>query len=156
MSATNTSFTYSLPSGFPASSAQLNAGVKRKAADPSFRNVFGPYAELAPFTGEIKVPVLQIKGTGDLFVPISMEQTYLAKAKAAGTTNLLVQRAIRSAGHCNFTNNERIQAFSDLVSWVRYGFKPQGDDLSGDLSDIGKRFTDPTRGGDPGTRFLAP
>jgi fermentation-respiration switch protein FrsA (DUF1100 family) len=103
-----------------------------------------------PTTGKLTAPLLTLHGTGDLFVPISQEVQYLASAKAAGAEDLLVQRAIRSAGHCEFSDAEVGQAFTDLVSWVQDGVKPAGDDLSGDLSNIGLAFTDPLREGDPG------
>ena len=59
---------------------------------------------------------------------------------------------IRSAGHCKFTDQELTTAFHDLVSWVRDGKKPKGDDLTASLADAGKQFTDPLRTGDPGTK----
>ncbi|HXH21100.1 MAG TPA: alpha/beta hydrolase [Dehalococcoidia bacterium] len=150
MAATNSATNYTIAPGLGLTNAQLG-GIRRKAADPSFRNRSGPYAELAPFTGEIRVPVMQIKTTGDLFVPIVLEQRYLEIAKQAGTSHLLVQRAIRAAGHCTFMNAEQVRAFDDLVRWVKYGIKPEGDDLSGDLRDVGRKFTSQLRPGDPGT-----
>ena len=38
------------------------------------------------------------------------------------------------------------------MRWVEDGKKPGGDDFSGDLRDIGKKFTDPLRPDDPGGR----
>jgi hypothetical protein len=38
---------------------------------------------------------------------------------------------------------------------VRSGAKPDGDEVLGDLSDAGRRFTDPLRAGDPGTIAIA-
>jgi len=49
-----------------------------------------------------------------------------------------------------------IKAFDDLTKWVRQGTKPEGDDVSGDLSDAGRKFTDPLRPGDPGGVRIAP
>ena len=72
----------------------------------------------------ISDPLLTLHNTGDLFVPISMEQSYLAKVKAAGKGDLLVQRAIRAAGHCVFTEAEQRAAWNDLVAWVRDSKKP--------------------------------
>jgi hypothetical protein len=108
------------------------------------------YPENADLTGKIERPFLTIHGTGDLFVPISMEQSYRRKVDAAGAGDLLVQRAIRRAGHCVYSQDERIAAFDDLVSWVRDGKKPAGEDLLGDLSDAGRTFTKPLLDGDPG------
>jgi pimeloyl-ACP methyl ester carboxylesterase len=150
--ATNVGVVYHIDPGFGITDAELNAGVERLTADASAR----AKADAAPTTGKITKPLLTIHGTGDLFVPISMEQDYAQKVAAAGDSNLLVQRAIRSAGHCNFSDSEITTAWNDLVDWVEHGVKPKGDDLSGDLSDIGTQFTDPLRSGDPGTISVAP
>ncbi len=146
---------YRIDPGFGVTSAQLNREIARVAANPAFRDP-ATYPEFAPETGKIERPLLTIHGTGDLFVPISQEQAYRKIVDAAGRGNLLVQRAIRRPGHCNFSAQEREQAFSDLVAWVTQGRKPAGDDLSGDLTNIGRRFTDPLAAGDPGTVTTAP
>ena len=67
---------------------------------------------------------------------------------AAETGDLLVQRVIRSGGHCTFTRAEVQQAWHDLVAWVEDGTVPEGDDLS-DLETAGLNFTLPLRDGDP-------
>ena len=41
----------------------------------------------------------------------------------------VVQRAIRGATHCDFTNAEMQNAFDDMVKWVKQGTKPSGDDV---------------------------
>ncbi|MFQ5933979.1 MAG: alpha/beta hydrolase family protein [Dehalococcoidia bacterium] len=146
---------YEIDSTLGLDAAELNRGVERFEPDLAYRARSGEYPELAPFTGGIQQPVMQIKTTGDLFVPISMEQEYLELAEAAGTTELLVQRAIRAPGHCTFSMSERTRAFDDLVRWVRESIRPDGDDLSDDLSDVGLQFTDPLRSGDPGTLSLS-
>ena len=149
--ATNSDLVYAIGPGLGLTSAQLNAGVRRLAADPAYRNAT-TYPDRVPTTAKITKPLLTLHDTGDLFVPITHEVEYLAKAMAAGTSNLLVQRAIREAGHCRFSEAEQTAAWNDLVAWVRDAKKPAGDDFSGDLSDIGKQFTNPLRAGDPGGR----
>jgi fermentation-respiration switch protein FrsA (DUF1100 family) len=104
-----------------------------------------------PFDGKIERPVLTMHGTGDLFVPIHLQQTLNRAVAAAGTQNLLVQRVYRIPGHCAFSVPEQIHAFDGLVRWVRDGVKPEGDTVFGDLSDAGRRFTNPLRPNDPGT-----
>ena len=101
-------------------------------------------------TGNISDPLLTLHTTGDLFVPISMEQDYKKVVASAGKSDLLVQRAIRAGGHCKFSEQEMTSAFEDLVGWVRDGKKPKGEDLSGDLTNAGREFTNPLRPGDPG------
>jgi hypothetical protein len=83
-------------------------------------------------------------------VPITIAQAYRRAVERAGNGHLLVQRAIRNAGHCTFSVAEQAQAFDDLVRWSMGGVRPDGDDLLADLRDIGRRFTTPLRSGDPG------
>ena len=94
---------------------------------------------------------MTMHGTGDLFVPIHLQQTLNRAVHAAGKQNLLVQRVYRIAGHCGFSVPEQAKAFDDLVKWVRDGAKPEGDNVMGDLSDAGRKFTNPLRPNDPGT-----
>ncbi|MEO6625777.1 MAG: alpha/beta hydrolase, partial [Burkholderiaceae bacterium] len=78
---------------------------------------------------EFGVPVLTMHTLGDMYVPFSMEQSYYQHAQAKGNGARLVQRAIRSPGHCDFTVAELSRGFSDLVRWVEQGNKPVGDDI---------------------------
>jgi hypothetical protein len=59
-----------------------------------------------------------------------------------------VQRAIRDVGHCTFTGEEIVSAYSDLFTWVETGVKPAGEDLVNDISSpsLGCQFTSPTGG----------
>lgn len=57
--------------------------------------------------GNPQVPVLSLHGIGDLLVPLSQEQTYAREVAAHGESNLLVQRAIREADHCEYSTVER-------------------------------------------------
>lgn len=149
--ATNEGVQYKIDGGLGLTDAQINSGIQRFKADPEARDARA-HPDAVPTTGKITRPLLTIHGTGDLFVPISLEQAYLKKVEAAGTSGLLIQRAIRSGGHCQFSAQEYTQGFKDLVAWVEQGKKPAGDDLSGSLEDIGKQFTNPLRDGDPGTK----
>lgn len=148
--ATNANVTYRLDESLGLSSEKLNALVRRKPADLSMRSASGPYDELVPFDGQLERPVLTMHGTGDLFVPIHLEQILRRAVTAAGRDNLLVQRVYRIPGHCSFSVPEQARAFDDLVRWVRDGVRPEGDSVFGDLRDAGRRFTEPLREGDPG------
>lgn len=100
--------------------------------------------------GDPRIPVLSLHDIGDLFVPFSMEQVYAARAAAHGQSRLVVQRAIRGVGHCDFTQAELRQGFADLVTWVRHGARPAGDRVLDPRAvarpTFGCRFTDPTPG----------
>jgi len=141
--------TFEIDPGLGVSAAQLDAGVRRFDPAPGARSpdhdpVF------ADFTGKISVPVLSIHDTGDAFVPFKFEQDYRQKTLAAGTGELLVQRAIRRAGHCNFTADERNQAFDDLVAWLDTGVQPRGEDvLTADVAHLGLEWTNPMEADDP-------
>jgi pimeloyl-ACP methyl ester carboxylesterase len=153
---TNTHVRYAIDDGLGLSADVLNAQVRRKAADPAVRNPNGPYEEVVPFDGRIERPVLTMHGTGDLFVPIFLEQSLKRAVVAAGNDRWLVQRIYRITGHCQFSQPEQIKAFDDLVRWVRQGTRPEGDEVYGDLSDAGRKFTDPLRANDPGTVRVTP
>jgi hypothetical protein len=149
--ATNESVRYAIDERFGLPADAINARVQRKRADPRARGTNGQYEETIPFDGNIERPLMTLHGTGDLFVPISLEQTLRRSVDAAGKSERLVQRIMRIAGHCGFSRTEQARAFDDLVKWVHESARPEGDDVLGNLSDAGRKFTDPIRPGDPGT-----
>ena len=136
--------------------AELNAEVLRVSADaagnrnPGLNNV--PVVD-----GDPSIPVLTLHDLGDLFVPFSMEQVYAERVAANGASDLVVQRAIRGVGHCDFTAEELVTGFVDLVAWVEHGVRPAGDDVltPGVVADpnYGCAFTTATRDLGP---FTAP
>jgi pimeloyl-ACP methyl ester carboxylesterase len=95
--------------------------------------------------GRPPVPTLSLHDIGDLFVPFSMEQVYAGRAARNGRAKLVVQRAIRGVGHCDFTQPELQQGFDDLVRWVRTGHRPGGDAILNRkvvaAADFGCRYT---------------
>jgi hypothetical protein len=141
---------YAIDDGLGLSAETLNKSARRKALDAEVRNPMGPYDELVPFDGKLERPTLTMHGTGDLFVPIFLEQSLKRAVVAAGKDSLLTQRIYRIAGHCGFNQAEMIAAFDDLTTWVHKGTKPAGDEVYGDLTNAGMKFTDPLRPSDPG------
>lgn len=101
---------------------------------------------------DFAVPVLTLHTLGDMYVPFGQEQSYLSRAAARGKAPLLVQRAIRSFGHCDFTVAEQARALGDLAAWVEQGVKPAGDDVATPTTVAnpiyGCSFTDNTLGAD--------
>jgi hypothetical protein len=132
----------------------LNSRVERVAAAPGTRADDGP---ITPVNGTFRVPVLSVHTLGDLFVPFEHQRIYAAAAKRQGTGGLLVQRTVRSLGHCEFSPREAAQTFDDLVSWVESREasgpeeRPAGEDVLNRNAvaspDFGCRFTTPNTGG---------
>lgn len=106
----------------------LNDEIVRVVAEPQTRRRNG-LAQVPRISGDISIPVLTMHNLGDLFVPVLNQVEYGKRALAQGKQDLLVQRAIRGVGHCDFTGAEYATAWGDLVSWVEDGVKPAGDDF---------------------------
>ena len=117
----------------PAQSAEeqtMNATILRVAAAPDANPRRNDGLRWVPkVNGQFDVPVVTLQSLGDLFVPFSMQQIYKRRAIANGSDRWLVQRAIRSPGHCDFTVAEQVEAFQSLVNWDVNGVKPAGDEV---------------------------
>ena len=118
--------------GDSAASAALNSAAPRVSQDAGNNPLRRDGLRWVPLTsGKPYAPVVTIHTLGDLFVPFSMQQVYRNRVTAAGAvrSDRVVQRAIRGATHCDFTNAEMQAAFDDMVKWVKQGTKPSGDDV---------------------------
>ncbi len=151
-----TQIKYGVDEGLGITADTLNKNARRKPLDAEIRNPMGPYDELVPFDGKLERPLLTMHGTGDLFVPIFLEQALKKAVVAAGKESLLAQRVYRIAGHCGFSQAEMIKSFDDLAAWVHKGTKPAGDEVYGDLTNAGMTFTNPLRPNDPGGIRVTP
>ena len=142
---------YGIDPGLGLDEATLNREIRRVRPAPGARSreTNPVFAEL---TGKIRVPVLTIHETADFRVPFRLQQDYRRRALAAGTGCLLVQRAVRWAGHCSFDGAVRDRALDDLIAWMEGGVVPAGDDVLGEvrkLACLGRRCSTRTtrRGG---------
>lgn len=103
--------------------------------------------------GDFDVPVLTMHTLGDFYVPFRHQQLYREGAIRHGSDHLLVQRAIRAPGHCDFSPDETRRALSDWLAWVNGGPKPDGDNVldAAQVADdnYGCNFTTPDRPGLP-------
>ncbi len=118
--------------GDASASAALNAAAPRVTPDANFNPLRRDGLRWLPLTnGRPYAPMVTLHTLGDLFVPFSMQQVYRNRVVAAGATRAdrVVQRAIRGATHCDFTNAEMQTAFDDMIKWVKQGTKPAGDDV---------------------------
>jgi hypothetical protein len=136
-----TRYQLDLSPGRSADEKALDRGIARVAPDSGARD------NGEEITGDIDIPVLSLHNLGDLFVPFSMEVDYERDVRKQGNKQLLVQRAIRGVGHCDFTAFELTTGFDDLTNWVETGQRPAGDDVRHPKAvaddDYGCRFSDP-------------
>jgi hypothetical protein len=131
---------YDIDPGYGVDVAELNRAIARILPAPGARSpAVNPV--FAEFTGKIRVPVMTLHETGDFRAPFRLEQDYRRRTQTAGTAHLLVQRAIRWAGHCGIDGVVRERAFADLVAWMEGGAIPEGDDVLGDVTKLGLRWT---------------
>ena len=136
-----------------------NASIFRVQGTPEANRLRRDGLRWIPKTNAlIKVPVVTIHTLGDMYVPFKMEQIYKRRADAAGTSDLLVQRAIRGISHCDFTIAEQVAAFEAMVKWEQQGVKPEGDDVltPAVVADpkYGCKFTNNTASQDDSTSTL--
>jgi hypothetical protein len=143
----------------PNTPVNVNRTVQRvHVADPVDR-VSPKLSQIPRIYGLPTAKTLTLHGLGDMFVPFSMEETYGSEVARHRLSGLVVQRAIRSAQHCEFSPAEAGRAWDDLAAWVHGGPRPAGDPVTNPAAvakpDFGCRFTDasayPT-----GTRGLFP
>lgn len=117
----------------PALSAEeqlMNATILRVAPAPDANPRRTDGLRWVPkVNGQFDVPVVTLHTLGDPFVPFSMQQIYKRRAAANGSDQWLVQRAIRSPGHCDFTIAEQVEAFEAMVNWEQLGIRPAGDEV---------------------------
>jgi pimeloyl-ACP methyl ester carboxylesterase len=99
----------------------INAGVERFDASPSALRAFDHNYDPS---GELRLPMLMLSDARDPVVPGFNQTSYAAAVAANGAADLLVQRQVPAYGHCVFTPDELVFAFSDLVKWVQFGIKP--------------------------------
>lgn len=150
--ASTTHVRYRIDTGLGVDEETLNREIRRitPVAGARSRTTTPVFAEL---TGKIRVPLMTVHETADLHVPFRLEQDYRRRALAAGTSHLLVQRAVRGPGHCAFDRAVSVRAFDDLTAWIARGTVPGGDDvLAPDVSKLGLRFTPTLHPEDPARR----
>jgi pimeloyl-ACP methyl ester carboxylesterase len=131
---------YNIDPGLGIDPATLNREIPRVLPEHGARS-YETNPVFAELTGKIRVPVMAIHETGDFRAPFRLQQDYRRRADKAGTSHLLVQRAVRWPGHCGMDNGVREPAFDDLVVWIEKGTVPTGDDVLGDVRHLGLRWT---------------
>ena len=76
------------------------------------------------FDGKIAIPVLGLSSTGDPYVWSSIDSGYAATVQKAGRQDLLRLTYVHSAGHCAFSEAERIATYEVLLERLDTGRWP--------------------------------
>ena len=109
---------------------EFNEGLSRVSANPDANPLRDDGVRWIPLVnGDFDVPVMTMHTLGDFYVPFRHQQLYRERAEENGNEDLLVQRAIRAPGHCDFSDGEYQALISDWLGWVNDGIKPAGDDV---------------------------
>ena len=91
----------------------LNATIPRFTSTPDAEAFMRQWYEP---TGKLKIPAVAIHTTRDEVVQIFHEDSYFEKVSAAGYSDNLVQHYIDRFGHCEFTLEEILAAFDEMVA----------------------------------------
>ena len=115
---------------FSAEEKALNKNILRVKRNPfADPEQFLRLERIPTITGRLTVPMVTLHTTGDLVVPFNNQQVYARRVAARGASDMLVQRAVRDAGHCTFEPAEAGEAFAAMYAWATFGIKPEGDDV---------------------------
>jgi pimeloyl-ACP methyl ester carboxylesterase len=90
----------------------LNAGIQRWTGDADAMQYIAMY--YTP-TGALQIPVQTLHGTRDPVVPVWHEADYTQIVASQGAASLLEQEIVPAFGHCNFSNDQVLNAFDRLV-----------------------------------------
>ncbi len=125
---------------------QLNAAIVDAVPTPEANRLRRDGLRWVPkVNGKFNIPVVSLHTLGDLYVPFHMQQIFRQRAQASGSSQWLVQRAVRAPSHCDFTIAEQVAAFDAMVTWEQTGVRPEGDDVLTPStvadSNYGCRFT---------------
>ncbi|MEV6823854.1 DUF6351 family protein [Amycolatopsis sp. NPDC051102] len=105
----------------------LRADLARLAAEPRVAAEPAAVAYLQRgivFTGDLRIPVLTVNGTGDQISTVAQQQSYGALVREAGHASLLRQTYVRTAGHCTYTTGEQQAAVDRMLTRLRTGHWP--------------------------------
>ncbi|MGW3964582.1 hypothetical protein ACWED2_32540 [Amycolatopsis sp. NPDC005003] len=76
------------------------------------------------FTGELRIPVLTVNGTGDQISTVAQQSSYGSLVRRAGNEPLLRQTYVQTAGHCTYTTGEQQAAIDRTLTRLRTGHWP--------------------------------
>jgi len=103
----------------------LNAGVERLQSDPRARSYLRRFYQT---TGELERPLVTLHNTLDPDVPFQHELIYSSRVADESSSAFLTVVPVPRYGHCNFTPEEVLQAFSLLAAQAQAGEQEREDE----------------------------
>lgn len=97
---------------------QAVEGAERISAEPE---AVARFEQGIEFNGELEVPVLTMSNIGDQISTVAQQSEYEVEVKAAGNSQLLRQVYVDSAGHCAFSDAEKVVAAELLLDRLDSG-----------------------------------
>ncbi len=97
------------------------AAAPRVAADPA---AVAYLRRGIVFTGDLRIPVLTVNGTGDQISTVAQQSSYGALVRRTGHESLLRQTYVQTAGHCTYTTGEQQAAIDRMLTRLRTGHWP--------------------------------
>lgn len=101
--------------------AFVNASVGRFDATNHGLKYFDKY--FMP-DANLQGPTITLHTTRDPLVPVFHASAFGNAVNDAGRSSLLLQRSVTAYGHCAFSTDDMVNAFTALASWAETGVKP--------------------------------
>jgi pimeloyl-ACP methyl ester carboxylesterase len=96
----------------------VNGGIARYTATPDAANWLEHNYQPS---GQLSIPMVTLHKRHDWLVPFAQEAAYAQVVAAAGNSSKLRQRVVEDYGHCEFSGQQTLGAFLELVTWVQSG-----------------------------------
>jgi len=106
---------------------KLNHEIPRYESDAASVEYLRQWATL---TGRISDPVVSLHTLVDELVPTEITESYNQLTKNAGTSDLFVQLYVDRDNHCQFTEDEMVEALARLTKWIKEGKRPGAGDIT--------------------------
>lgn len=106
---------------------KLNTEIPRHAGDAASVEYLRQWATL---TGDISDPVVSLHTLVDQLVPTESVAAYDQLNELAGKSDLFVQLYVDRNNHCQFTEDEMVDALERLTMWIKEGKRPQRGDIT--------------------------
>ena len=106
---------------------RLNREIPRHTGDAEAMKYLREWATL---TGDLTNPVVSLHTLVDQLVPASSAAVYDGLTRTSGTSDWFVQLYVDSENHCQFTEEEMVEALTRLTAWIKEDKRPEAGDVT--------------------------